>query len=182
MKHSSSIDTVVFGGGCFWCTEAIFQRLVGVISVRPGYAGGHNPKPTYEDVSSQTTGHAEVIEVKFDVSKISFRDLLEVFFATHNPCTKNQQGNDIGEQYRSIILYTTPQQRDEALAFINGLIKDKVFEGEIVTEVEKLEQFFEAENYHQNYYNQNSNQPYCQAVINPKLAKFREKFAKLIKE
>lgn len=172
----------VFGGGCFWCTEAIFQKLRGVVSVVSGYAGGHIDNPTYQQVASQTSGHAEVVKVEYSPDKISYRDLLEVFFATHDPTTLNQQGYDKGPEYRSIILYTTEQQKQEASKIIQELTEDKVYSNPIVTAIEPLEKFFEAEEEHKNFYKNNPNSPYCQVVINPKIKKFKEKFASLIEE
>jgi peptide-methionine (S)-S-oxide reductase len=173
--------TAVFGGGCFWCTEAIFMRLKGVESVESGYAGGQLSNPTYEQVSMGNTGHAESIQIEFDPKIISYADLLNVFFATHDPTTLNRQGNDVGEQYRSAIFYTDEKQRDEALAFIKKLDEDGVYDDPIVTEVSALNKFWPAESYHRRYYDQNQNKPYCMFVINPKLAKLRAKFAHLLK-
>lgn len=165
-------QTAVFGGGCFWCTEAIFQGLRGVTSVMPGYAGGEIENPTYEQVSSGSTGHAEVIKIEFDPQAISFADLLDVFFALHDPTTKNRQGDDVGSQYRSAIFFTTPEQEKAA---------KEIIKKDYVTEVKPLDKFYQAEQYHHNYYNQNMGKPYCQVVISPKLAKLRQKFGKLVK-
>jgi peptide-methionine (S)-S-oxide reductase len=175
------METAVFGGGCFWCTEAIFQSLKGVSSVLPGYAGGHVANPTYEQVSAGDTGHAEVTKIDFDPAIISFSDLLGVFFGTHDPTTMNRQGHDVGTQYRSVVFYTSPEQKAAAEKAMSDLEKEKVYEGAIVTEVKPLDKFYEAENYHQNYFKNNPGQPYCQAVISPKVAKFRAKFSGLIK-
>ncbi len=177
----SNLETAVFGGGCFWCTEAIFTRLKGVESVESGYAGGQISNPTYEQVSNGDTGHAEAIEIQFDPSIIQYADLLNVFFATHDPTTLNRQGNDTGTQYRSAIFYTTPEQKETALQFIKQLGDDGVYEDAIVTEVSPLTKFWPAESYHRRYYDQNQNKPYCQFVINPKIAKLRAKFAPLLK-
>ena len=166
-------DTIVFGGGCFWCTEAIFHMLNGVISIEPGYAGGVKENPTYEEVCNGNTGHAEVIKIEYNSKIISTETLLTVFFATHDPTTKNRQGNDVGEQYRSIILYTTEKQKEESEKFINELNKSNDKGEKIVTEVKKLDNFYLAENYHKSYYENNKNQAYCQVIINPKLAKNR---------
>jgi|SRR3989344_8867815 len=184
---SNNTQTVVFGGGCFWCTEAVFERLRGVESVMSGYAGGPSTgpgdkSPTYEEVSSGRTGHAEVLRVEYDPSEITFETLLNVFFATHDPTTMNRQGNDVGTHYRSIILYTSDTQRREAEAFIEKLTHEDVFDAPIVTEVKPLEKFYEAEEYHQEYYRNNPDKPYCQAIINPKVAKLRQKFAPLLKK
>lgn len=177
---NTNLETAIFGGGCFWCTEAVFQSLRGVESVTPGYAGGEMDKPSYEDVSSGRTGHAEVIKIDFDPKQISFRDLLAVFFTTHDPTTPNQQDADVGEQYRSVILYTNQKQREEAEKFIAEQEAVGTFDAQIITEIKPFEKFFEAEDYHRNYYLNNPNKPYCQVVINPKLAKLREKFASLL--
>ncbi len=176
-------QAAVLGGGCFWCTETIFKELKGVVSVMPGYAGGDKPDPTYEQVCGGDTGHAEVIRVEFDPKEISFRDLLEVFFATHDPTTLNRQGNDVGTQYRSVILYADEAQKAEAEAVIGELKASGGYGGrEVVTELKPLEKFWEAESYHRDYYRNNkSENPYCQLVIDPKLKKFREKFRSLLK-
>lgn len=171
-------EIAVFGGGCFWCTEAVFGELRGVLSVMPGYAGGSTEDPTYEQVCAGGTGHAEVIRIEFDPVEISYEDLLTVFFATHNPTQKDGQGADIGTQYRSTVLYTTPAQKAAAEAFIKKLNEDGP---QVVTEVKPLDKFYEAEEYHRRYYLNNQNQPYCQVVINPKLEKLREKYRELLK-
>jgi methionine-S-sulfoxide reductase len=173
-------ESAVLGGGCFWCTEAVFQRLKGVKAVMPGYAGGKTPNPSYEQVCSGWTGHAEVAKIEFDPAVISYADLLEVFFATHDPTTKDRQGNDRGTQYRSIILYASDDQKKAAEDAIKKFAPD--FPTPIVTEVKPLGEFYPAEDYHQNYYNENGAQPYCSFVISPKLAKFRKKFAEKITE
>lgn len=174
----------IFGGGCFWCTEAVFKMLKGVKSVTPGYAGGSTSSPqaapTYAEVCSGKTGHAEVVRIEFDPAQIAFRDLLTVFFATHNPTTPNQQGADVGTQYRSTILYTSDEQEREAETFIKELNASSEMGAPIVTEVKPLTQFFEAEDYHKDYYAKNPSNPYCQVVINPKLEKVQEKFARLL--
>lgn len=175
-------EIAVLGGGCFWCTEAIFLRLRGVISVLPGYAGGTVENPTYEQVSSGRTGHIEVVQFEYDPSQITFKDLLNVFFATHDPTTRNQQGADMGEQYKSVIFYTNEEQRRQAEEYIENLKKEGVFDNPVVTEIRPLDKFYAAENYHQNYYERNKDKnPYCQVVINPKLTKLRAKFASLLK-
>jgi peptide-methionine (S)-S-oxide reductase len=175
-----STQFAVFGGGCFWCTEAFFQRLKGVKSVLPGYAGGTTPNPSYDQVCTGRTGHAEVIKIEFDPAMISYEDLLEVFFATHDPTTPDRQGNDHGTQYRSIILAADEGQKKEAEEAITKFAPD--FPAPIVTQVAMLADFYPAEDYHQNYYNENGAQPYCSFVISPKLAKFRKKFAEKIIE
>lgn len=173
-------EIAVFGGGCFWCTEAVFERLRGVISVVPGYAGGFMVHPTYEAVCAGDTGHAEVVRVEFDPSVISYEDLLTVFFATHNPTTRDRQGNDVGPMYRSLILTTNDTQREVAEAFIRKLNEDKTTPP-VVTDVEPLSQFYEAEEYHHHYFKKNPEQGYCQYVINPKMEKLRAKFQELLK-
>ena len=174
-------EVAVFGGGCFWCTEAVFALLDGVISVMPGYAGGTVAHPTYEQVSSGTTGHAEVIRFEYDPSLISYDDLLNVFFATHDPTTINRQGNDVGPQYRSVIFYSTPEQKTAAERYIAVLNASDAGGAPIVTTVEPLAEFWPAEDYHRQYYEHHTDAPYCQLVINPKLEKVKEKFAELIK-
>jgi peptide-methionine (S)-S-oxide reductase len=178
---TDTVKTAVLGGGCFWCTEAVFSRLKGVLKVTPGYAGGNTDKPTYQQVCGGTTGHAEVNKIDFDPSIISYTGLLEVFFHVHDPTTLNRQGNDVGEQYRSIILYSDDEQKVQAESFINELKSGGEFKSTIVTEVKPLTVFYEAEDYHQGYYENNSGQPYCQAIIAPKLGKFRKSYLKLIK-
>lgn len=179
----NDLERAVFGGGCFWCTEAVFQMLRGVVSVTSGYAGGDIDNPSYEQVSGGSTGHAEVIQVDFDPSVISYRDLLEVFFSSHNPTTLNRQGNDVGAQYRSIIFYTSEEQKLQAEEYIKEIILQKKFTDPIVTEIRPLTEFYPAEGYHQDYYNENKDAPYCQLVINPKLEKLKKEFKQeLIKE
>lgn len=176
------METAVFGGGCFWCTEAIFQRLKGVTSVGPGYSGGQVPSPTYEQVSAGNTGHAEAIKIEFDPAQISFETLLNVFFATHDPTQKNRQGHDVGPQYQSTVFYMDDAQKNRTQEFIQTLDKDNIYGSAVLTEVKKFEEFYPAESYHRNYYNNNQNAAYCQVVINPKLDKLRQKFAHLLKE
>jgi peptide-methionine (S)-S-oxide reductase len=183
----NKLETAVFAGGCFWCTEAVFQELKGVKSVTPGYAGGppaggDTSPPSYEDVCTGMTGHAEVIKIDFDPGLISYRNLLTVFFATHDPSSLNKQGNDVGTQYRSIILYSNESQMREAKKFIEELNESSKEGKPIVTELKPMDKFYEAENYHKNYYRNNSNQPYCQLIINPKLKKVQEKFSELLKK
>lgn len=184
------IEIAVFGGGCFWCTEAVFsagggsafggKMFKGILSVTSGYAGGIKEHPTYEEVSGGKTGHAEVIRIEYDPSRISYHDLLTVFFATHDPSTPNRQGADVGPQYRSIILYTTEEQRRTADEFIRELNESRSEGRPIVTEVKALDRFYEAESYHRDYYARNRENPYCEVVINPKLQKVQEKFAQLL--
>jgi peptide-methionine (S)-S-oxide reductase len=171
----------VFGGGCFWCTEAVFDELRGVKSVVSGYAGGSTKNPTYEQVCGGGTGHAEVIKIDFDPTEIAFKDLLTVFFATHDPTTLNRQGNDVGTQYRSAIFYANEEQKREAEAFIKELNDSKVFGKPVVTTLEPLGEFYEAEDYHQKYYANNPYQPYCQYMIPPKLSKLHKQFGELLK-
>lgn len=182
LRNTMTTEIAVLGGGCFWCTEAVCQRLRGVISVMPGYAGGTSPAPNYESVSSGESGHAEVIKVEFDPKEISYRDILTVFFGTHDPTTMNQQGADVGTQYRSIVLYTSEDQKKEAEKIIKEINESSAHGAPVVTEVKPLDKFFAAEDYHQGYYNKNPNQPYCQVVINPKLTKLKQKFADLLKK
>ena len=174
-------QTAVFGGGCFWCTEAIFQRLTGVTHVESGYMGGRADQATYKAVCGGDTGHVEVVRVTFDPYKISYRDLVDVFFAVHDPTTLNQQGNDSGEQYRSVIFYNDDEQQKIAEGTIAELTAAKAFPDPIVTAVEPAEEFHLAETYHQNYYNENSRQPYCMFVISPKLQKLEKKFAEKLR-
>jgi len=166
------------GGGCFWCLEAVYQEVDGVNRIVSGYAGGHVENPTYEAVCGKETGHAEVVQLTFDPSRVSYRTLLEVFFAIHDPTTPNRQGNDVGPQYRSVIYTHDDEQAREARAIIDELTAEHVFSGPIVTEVASLPTFYPAESYHQDYYRQHSRQPYCAFVIAPKLAKFRQHFVK----
>ena len=175
------MSLIILGGGCFWCTEAIFKNLRGVISVLPGYAGGNLPSPTYEQVSAGDTGHAEVIQVEFDDSQISLDDLLEVFFSVHDPTTPNRQGHDVGTQYRSVIFTTTDTQVPMVRAKIAALAAAQVYPAPIVTEVKPLDKFYEAEQYHHDYFARNPDKAYCQLVINPKLKKFKEKWRRFIK-
>ena len=174
-------EVAIFGGGCFWCTEAVFKMLRGVISIEPGYAGGTTKNPTYEQVSAGNTGHAECIKIKFNRNEVSYRDLLTVFFGAHDPTTVNRQGNDSGEQYRSVIFYTAPEQKKIANDFMFELNASNEMGDKIVTEVLPLDVFYPAEDYHENYYAKNKNAPYCQLVINPKLEKVQQKFAELLK-
>lgn len=169
-------EIATLGGGCFWCIDTIFRELKGVEKVESGYAGGRMPNPTYRDVCSGMTGHAEVVQVTFDPSVLSFRDLLGVFFTVHDPTTPDRQGADVGTQYRSIVLYHSDEQRDTTKQVIEELSKSKVWDDPIVTQVVPFTTFYSAEKYHQEYYSQNPNQPYCQIVIAPKVAKFRKKY------
>jgi peptide-methionine (S)-S-oxide reductase len=178
---NKNIQSAVFAGGCFWCTEAVFQDLKGVISVLPGYTGGNMDNPTYDRVSGGNTGHAEAIKIDFDQDIISFDDLLSVFFNTHDPTTLNRQGNDVGTQYRSAIFYTNEEQKIKAENIIKELNDSHAYDKPVVTEVKKFEKFFEAEDYHKNYYKNNKEAGYCQIIIAPKLEKLQKRFNNLIK-
>jgi peptide-methionine (S)-S-oxide reductase len=169
------METITLGGGCFWCLEAVYDELLGVQSVESGYMGGHVLNPTYKEVCSATTGHAEVVRVTFDPAVVSTREILEVFFTIHDPTTLNAQGNDVGPQYRSAIFYHTESQRETAIAVIQEMAP--AFEDPIVTEVTPAAEFFIAEDYHQEYFKRNPYQPYCLFVVSPKLSKFRKKYA-----
>jgi peptide-methionine (S)-S-oxide reductase len=175
------IETVTLGGGCFWCLEAVFDDLIGVTNVVSGYSGGHKPNPTYREVCSETTGHAEVIQVDFDPSVTSFKEILEVFFTIHDPTTLNRQGNDVGESYRSVVFYHSEAQRQTTLEVIANLETLGVWDAKIVTQVEAFKEFFAAEEYHQDYFARNPNQGYCQVVVAPKVTKFRKKFTHKLK-
>lgn len=168
--------TAVFGGGCFWCTEAIYKRIRGVKSVMPGYAGGHAENPTYYQVCNGTTGHAEVIQIDYDPDVITYRDLVDIFWQAHDPTQKNRQGNDIGTQYRSIILFENDEQHKIAEDSLKAAAESGEFRKPIVTEIQPLEKFYEAEDYHRDYFANNANQPYCRAVISPKVRHFFEKY------
>ena len=174
-------ETAILGGGCFWCVEAAIQQLKGVESVRSGYMGGQTANPTYQQVCSGKTGHVEVAEVTFDPSVISFSDLLHVFFTLHDPTTLNRQGNDVGTQYRSAIFYYNDEQKVQAEAMIKRLTEEKVYSKPIVTEITPAAEFYSAEDYHQEYFNNNPHNPYCAVVIQPKLHKFAKEFAGKIK-
>ena len=174
-------QTAVLGGGCFWCLEAVYNELRGVEHVISGYAGGSVPNPSYEAVCSGRTGHAEVVQVAFDPEVISYREILEVFFTIHDPTTLNRQGADVGTQYRSIILYASPEQEVTARSVIEETTASGIWHSPIVTQVEPLERFYPAEGYHQNYFEQNPYQPYCQVIIAPKVAKVRQKYLSRLK-
>jgi peptide-methionine (S)-S-oxide reductase len=174
-------EVATLAGGCFWCLEAVFDDLRGVESVESGYAGGSIPNPTYKQVCSGTTGHAEVVRITFDPSVVSYRELLEVFFTIHDPTTLNRQGNDVGSQYRSAIFYQTPEQKAAAEETIKALTAEQVWPHPIVTEVVPEQTFYVAEDYHQEYFQHNGSQPYCQAVVAPKVAKFRKKYLSRLK-
>ncbi len=174
-------EKATLAGGCFWCLEAVFVDLRGVSRVESGYSGGHVPKPTYKAVCSGATGHAEVVQITFDPRVVSFKELLEVFFTIHDPTTLNRQGGDIGTQYRSAIFYQSPEQKETSAQVIAELNAQRVWNAPIVTEVVPLADYYAAENYHQEYYQNNASQPYCRAVIEPKVAKFRKQYLEKLK-
>lgn len=182
VNMSKSMEVATLANGCFWCTEAIFQQLKGVEKVTSGYTGGSIKNPTYKEICTGTTGHAEAIQIEFDSNVISFQEILEVFFSTHDPTSLNRQGYDVGTQYRSAIFYNSENQQQIAEDFIEALTEAAVFSSPIVTEVTAASIFYVAEDYHQNYYNNNKTQGYCVAVINPKLDKFLEQFKSKVKE
>lgn len=182
MNGNSVREVATLGGGCFWCLEAVFDGLRGVEKVVSGYAGGHAPNPSYRQVCTGNTGHAEVVQITFDPALISFRELLEVFFATHDPTTLNRQGGDVGTQYRSAVFYHSPEQKATTERVIAELEKDKVWDGAIVTEVTPFHEFYAAEEYHHRYFERNPGQAYCQVVIAPKVAKFRKQFAQRLRQ
>jgi peptide-methionine (S)-S-oxide reductase len=178
----NQLEVATLAGGCFWCLEAVFDELKGVESVESGYSGGHVPNPTYAQVCDDTTGHAEVVRITFDPQVISFHNLLKVFFSIHDPTTLNRQGNDAGTQYRSAIFYHSPEQKATAEQVIQELTADHLWDHPIVTEVKPFEQFYMAEDYHQEYFKKNPFQGYCRVVIAPKVAKFRQKFMEQLKK
>ena len=175
-------DTIVLGGGCFWCTEAVFDRVRGIVDVESGYSNGETLNPSYEQVCTGRTGHNEVVKLVFDPAQITLREILEIFFVVHDPTTLNRQGNDTGTQYRSGIYYTTDEQKEVAERFVKQLANDKVFGKAIVTELKPLSNYSPAEEYHQDFFEKNPNQGYCVAVAGPKVAKFRKTFSELSKE
>ena len=176
-----NLQTAIFGGGCFWCLEAVFDRMNGVTAVESGYAGGHVENPTYRQVCNGNTGHAEVVRVTFNSNETSFRELLDVFFSIHDPTTLNRQGNDMGTQYRSVIFYTSEDQYREAKKKIDDLTASRAYSDAIVTSLEPAGKFYIAEDYHQEYFANNGNQPYCQFVVAPKVKKFQQKFGEKLK-
>ena len=181
MEHTESHQLATFGSGCFWCTEAVYKRVKGVEKVTSGYSGGKTANPTYEQIHAQPTGHAEVIQLEFDPTQVTYEQLVEIFFGTHNPTTRNRQGNDVGEEYRSVIFYHSEEQKKTAEKIKHDLDEQHIFPGPIVTDIEPYTAFYQAEAYHQEYYDRNPDQAYCQYVIDPKLAKLRQKFAPLLK-
>ncbi len=181
MSEKADSETATLGGGCFWCLEAVFEQIEGVRSVVSGYSGGKVPNPSYEQVCTGATGHAEVVQITFDPERISYRELLEVFFTIHDPTTLNRQGADVGTQYRSVIFYHTPEQEKIAREVIRELEASGTWENPIITAIEEFREFYPAEDYHQGYYQRNQRLPYCQAVITPKLAKLRQKWLDRLK-
>lgn len=176
------METATLAGGCFWCTEAIFQRLKGVTKVTPGYSGGEKPNPTYEEICTGTTGHAETIQIEFDPKTLAFAKLLEVFFRLHDPTTLNRQGADIGTQYRSAIFYHDQQQKETAEKIKQEVEKSGTYHDKVITQIIPFKNFYKAGNYHKNFYNSNRSQPYCQIVIDPKITKLYKEFKKELKE
>lgn len=176
-----TLEVAVFGGGCFWCTEAVFERVRGVETVTSGYAGGKMVNPSYFQVSEEMTGHAEVIRLEFDPTVITYEQLLDIFWHVHDPTTLNQQGADVGTQYRSVILYTTEEQKRKAETALAALKESNEFRAPIVTEIKALDSFYTAEEYHQRYFDRNENQPYCQVVIDPKIKTLLAKYGDLVK-
>jgi peptide-methionine (S)-S-oxide reductase len=181
VESERSLEVATLASGCFWCTEAVFQEIKGVVKVEPGYSGGSMQSPTYNQVSTGTTGHAEAVQIKFKPSIISFREILEIFFATHDPTTLNRQGADFGHQYRSVLFYHNNKQKATAEEVIEELTKEKVFDSPIVTEVKPFKAFYKAEDYHKDYFKKHPNQPYCRVVISPKIANLRKKFQDKLK-
>lgn len=181
-NDKENIRKATFGGGCFWCVEAVFQRIDGVDTVLSGYSGGQTKNPSYREVSSGRTGHAEVVQITYDANKISYDELLKIFFKTHDPTQLNRQGPDVGPQYRSVIFYHDQEQKKKAEYYITQLEKENVFDDTIKTEISAFKAFYKAEDYHQNFYNNNSNQGYCQVVIVPKLDKLEDIFSDKLKE
>ncbi len=179
--NETKYELATFGGGCFWCTEAVFKQIDGVISTEVGYAGGNIENPTYEQVCTDKTGHAEVCRIKFDPEKISYQELLEIFFKTHDPTTLNRQGADVGTQYRSVIFYHNEVQKNLALEFIKKLERDGVYSNQIVTQVEPLKNYYRAEEYHQNYFEKNPYSTYCVFVVSPKVDKTKKLFKDKLK-
>ena len=180
--EGSKVQTAVLGGGCFWCLEAVFTQLKGVIKVESGYSGGSEPNPNYKEVCSGKTGHAEVIKIEFDPDKISYELIIRIFFSVHDPTTLDRQGNDRGTQYRSIILYDSPQQEQIVRSVLRDLENSKIYPDAFVTEIKPLTEFYRGEDYHQEYFLNYPYQPYCQAIISPKVMKLRNKFSKYLKK
>ena len=181
MRPSAPLEVATLAGGCFWCIEAVFQEIDGVVSVIPGYAGGTFLNPTYEQVSTGKTGHAEVVQVIFDTYRISYRDILDIFFSVHDPTTLNRQGADVGTQYRSAIFYHNDQQKAIAEETIKKISDADIWDKPVVTQIAPISEFYSAEEYHRNYFKKHPEQAYCQAVVSPKVAKFRKQWAKRLK-
>lgn len=177
-----AVETIYLGGGCFWCTEAVFDRVRGIVDVQSGYANGHLDHPSYDDICTGQTGHAEVVKLDFDPAVISLRDLLLIFFGTHDPTTLNRQGNDVGTQYRSAIFTTQAQQADAAKKLVDEMQAEKAFDAPIVTQIEPLTNYWPAEDYHQDYFLQHPNQGYCAFVVGPKVHKFQHAFSRWLKD
>lgn len=177
-----NLETATLAAGCFWCVEAVFDDLKGVEDVVSGYSGGHTENPTYKEVCSETTGHAEVVQIRFDPNELSFKELLQVFFTVHDPTTLNRQGGDVGTSYRSAVFYHSEEQKTIAEEVIAEITKEAIYDNPIVTEITAFEKFYPAEDYHQEYFANNPNQPYCAAVVAPKVAKFRQKFVTRLKK
>ena len=180
--ENKNLETATLAAGCFWCVEAVFDDLKGVEDVVSGYSGGHTENPTYREVCSETTGHAEVVQLKFDPQEISYKEILQIFFAVHDPTTLNRQGNDIGSSYRSAIFYHDDEQKRVAEEVIREITEEGIWDDPIVTEVTAFDKFYRAEDYHQEYFANNPSQPYCAAVVAPKVAKFRQKFLTRLKK
>lgn len=180
--ENKTLETATLGAGCFWCVEAVFDDLKGVTDVVSGYSGGHTENPTYREVCSETTGHAEVVNVEFNPNEISFKEILQVFFTVHDPTQLNRQGNDIGTSYRSAIFYHTDEQKQIAEETIKEIEAEAIYDKPIVTEITAFDKFYSAEDYHQEYFANNPTQPYCAAVVAPKVAKFRQKFVSRLKK
>lgn len=181
INSMAELETATLAAGCFWCVEAVFDDLIGVEDVVSGYSGGHTENPTYQEVCSETTGHAEVVQIKFDPEQLLFADLLRVYFTVHDPTTLNRQGNDVGSSYRSAIFYHSPEQKETAEEIIKEITAAAIYDDPIVTEVTAFDKFWPAEDYHQEYFANNPNQPYCAGVVAPKVAKFRKRFVDRLK-
>jgi peptide-methionine (S)-S-oxide reductase len=182
MNEGKRTEVATLGGGCFWCLEAVYERVEGVTGVRSGYAGGDRPQPSYQEVCSGDTGHAEVVEVRFDPDTITYREVLEIFFAIHDPTTPNRQGADVGTQYRSVVFHHSEEQKAAVEALVRDLEAEGVWDAPIATEIEPLDTFWPAEDYHREYFRRNPYQPYCQVVVAPKVAKFRQRFAHRLRD
>lgn len=182
LEKEQGLEKATLGGGCFWCTEAVYKEMNGVVEVVPGYSGGHIKNPSYKEVCTGRTGHAEVVQITYNPEVVSFSEILEVFFKTHDPTTLNRQGNDVGTQYRSAVFYHNPEQKQTAEKVIELFQQDAVYDDPIVTEVTAFDVFYVAEDYHHNYFERNKNQPYCQFVVAPKVDKFKKIFKEKLKK